>query len=213
MSVVNDLGVERVLEEQGLRQRKKTQTRAQIVEAAIAAFLQFGYEKTTLDQIADAAGVTKRTLLRYFPSKVHLVLGGQHEAMQAFKHAIANRCERSVVDIWEEHVAVNAAWIAEHGDAKVSRSIIASEPAINTAMLGIQAEYQNLIFECLVEEFPGDGDREILLAIVAAALVGGNYQVGSLYFERGDYKSLPSAERTVIQTIRSQLLDAISGTA
>ena len=198
------------MQESGLRQRKKAQTRGQIVEAAIAAFLQCGYEKTTLEQIAEAAGVTKRTLLRYFPSKMHLVLGGQYEAMQAFKHALETRGDRSVIDVWEEHVAVNAAWIAEHGDAKVSRSIVASEPAINTAMLGIQAEYQNIIFECLVEEFPGDADREILLSVIAAALVGGNYQVGSLYFERGDYKGLPNAERNVIETVRSQLLPAIS---
>lgn len=38
-------------------------------------FLERGYENTTVDQIAAAAGMSKRTFFRYFPSKDDLVIG------------------------------------------------------------------------------------------------------------------------------------------
>ncbi len=43
-----------------------------IVQAAKELFLEHGYSKITVDQIADRAGVTKRTLYSHFPSKLAL---------------------------------------------------------------------------------------------------------------------------------------------
>lgn len=198
----------RNMSEQGLRQRKKARTHAGIVEAATKAFLEFGYDNTTLEQVAEAAGVTKRTLLRYFPSKTHLVLGGQHEALEVFRSAAETREGRSILDIWEEHVAVNAQWIAEHGDAKVAQSIATSEPAIIPEMLAIQAEYQALIYAALLDELGSSNlEDQALCAVVAGALIGGNYQIGALFMERGGYAELPAATHKVIDLVRTRLLD------
>jgi TetR/AcrR family transcriptional regulator len=64
---------------------KKPRTRIQeknttaILEAALDVFSQAGFRGATLDQIADAAGLSKPNLLYYFPSKdaVHAALLGQ----------------------------------------------------------------------------------------------------------------------------------------
>jgi AcrR family transcriptional regulator len=58
----------------GLREDKAARTRALIVEVAIQTFIARGYDETTMEQIADAAGVGSSTLYRYFPSKDLLVL-------------------------------------------------------------------------------------------------------------------------------------------
>jgi len=58
----------------GLRERKKSRTRAQIRGHALRLFLDQGYEATTVQQIADAADVSLSTLFRYFPTKALLVL-------------------------------------------------------------------------------------------------------------------------------------------
>jgi AcrR family transcriptional regulator len=44
-------------------------TRTKIAEAALALFVRQGYTKTTVDQIAGAAGVGRRTVFRHFPTK------------------------------------------------------------------------------------------------------------------------------------------------
>lgn len=58
----------------GLRERKKRQTYARLSETAIALFLEKGFEKVSVAEIAAAAEVSKPTLFRYFPAKEDLVL-------------------------------------------------------------------------------------------------------------------------------------------
>lgn len=48
---------------------ERTERRAQILDAALAVFLEFGFGNTTIDQLAVAARVTKRTIYSYFGDK------------------------------------------------------------------------------------------------------------------------------------------------
>jgi AcrR family transcriptional regulator len=60
--------------EPGLRERKKQRTREAISEAAIALFLEHGFNQVSVAQVAEAAEVSKRTLFAYFPAKEELVV-------------------------------------------------------------------------------------------------------------------------------------------
>ncbi|MFD9881927.1 TetR family transcriptional regulator [Streptomyces alboflavus] len=58
----------------GLRQLKKRRTYEAVSEAAIALFLERGFEKVSVAEVAAAAEISKPTLFRYFPAKEDLVL-------------------------------------------------------------------------------------------------------------------------------------------
>ncbi|MGY0024944.1 TetR/AcrR family transcriptional regulator [Streptomyces sp. cg35] len=58
----------------GLRERKKQRTRQTLSETAIRLFLEKGYDKVSVAEVAAAAEVSKPTLFRYFPAKEDLVL-------------------------------------------------------------------------------------------------------------------------------------------
>ncbi|MFF1376417.1 TetR/AcrR family transcriptional regulator [Streptomyces sp. NPDC058308] len=58
----------------GLRARKKQRRYEAISETAIALFLEKGFEKVSVAEVAEAAEVSKPTLFRYFASKEDLVL-------------------------------------------------------------------------------------------------------------------------------------------
>ncbi|MEU4798609.1 TetR/AcrR family transcriptional regulator [Streptomyces sp. NPDC023327] len=58
----------------GLRTRKKRQRHRTISDTAIALFLEKGFEKVSVAEVAAAAEVSKPTLFRYFASKEDLVL-------------------------------------------------------------------------------------------------------------------------------------------
>ncbi|WP_158889365.1 TetR/AcrR family transcriptional regulator [Amycolatopsis anabasis] len=60
--------------EQGLRERKKQRTHRAISDAAIRLFLESGFDKVSVAEIAAAAEVSKPTLFKYFPTKEDLVL-------------------------------------------------------------------------------------------------------------------------------------------
>lgn len=58
----------------GLRQLKKRQMYEAVSDAAIALFLERGFEKVSVAEVAAAAVISKPTLFRYFPAKEDLVL-------------------------------------------------------------------------------------------------------------------------------------------
>jgi AcrR family transcriptional regulator len=56
------------------RRRRKAERPGEILQAAFVEFSRNGYATTTLDQIAERAGVTKGTIYVYFENKEHLFI-------------------------------------------------------------------------------------------------------------------------------------------
>ena len=75
----------------GLRERKRQQTRERLIEAAMALFLDRGFEATTLDDIAAAADISRRSFFHYFASKEDVVFAWHEETMVALVAAVAAR--------------------------------------------------------------------------------------------------------------------------
>src|SRR4051794_28605337 len=55
--------------EPGLRERKKARTRELIAETARDLFVEHGFERVTVSEIARAADVSQKTVFNYFPTK------------------------------------------------------------------------------------------------------------------------------------------------
>ncbi|TFE53144.1 TetR family transcriptional regulator [Streptomyces sp. ICN441] len=64
-----------------LRERKKARTRQAIQEHALRLFLAQGYDGTTVDQIARAAGVSSMTFFRHFPTKESVVESDDYDPL------------------------------------------------------------------------------------------------------------------------------------
>ena len=58
-----------------IRAKRKTETRAMLIEAGLRLFAERGIELATLDDVAQAAGFTKGAIYRQFPSKGAFLLG------------------------------------------------------------------------------------------------------------------------------------------
>lgn len=59
---------------EGLRERKKRQTRQDISDTATGLFLERGFDAVTIAEIAEAADVSVNTVYNYFPAKEDLFL-------------------------------------------------------------------------------------------------------------------------------------------
>lgn len=75
----------------GLRERKREQTRERLTKVAMELFLARGFEATTLDDIAAAAEISRRSFFHYFASKEDVVLAWQDGSTDALVAAIAAR--------------------------------------------------------------------------------------------------------------------------
>jgi AcrR family transcriptional regulator len=76
---------------EGLRARKKRQTRAAIAAAAMDLFQSRGFDAVTIAEIAAAADVSRKTVFNYFPAKEDLVFEAGHERRAALVQAIRER--------------------------------------------------------------------------------------------------------------------------
>lgn len=98
--------------------RKSTETRQQIIDAAYTLFYQSGFMRTGVDAIADAAGITKRTLYQHFGSKDELigaVLEHQHqmalERIRQWAASITGKPDQMVRTLFDKL----ARWAEEKG--------------------------------------------------------------------------------------------------
>jgi AcrR family transcriptional regulator len=69
----------------GLRERKRQETFQRIAETALRLFVENGYEATTLEAIAAASGISRRTFFYYFESKEEIL---QHYQGSGFRDAL-----------------------------------------------------------------------------------------------------------------------------
>ncbi|MFB7493316.1 TetR/AcrR family transcriptional regulator [Streptomyces sp. NPDC056161] len=84
----------------------------EILETALRLFTEQGYDETSIAQIAREAGVSQRTLFRYFGTKEDLLGGGQDRFGQVLTDTISEL--PAEVDVWEALRAGVAAVLALH---------------------------------------------------------------------------------------------------
>ncbi|MEU8279085.1 TetR/AcrR family transcriptional regulator [Microbispora bryophytorum] len=77
----------------GLRERKKRQTRSLISDVASGLFMQRGFDNVTVAEVAEAAGVSTKTVFNYFPRKEDLFLDRYPEAVELVTQAVRERAE------------------------------------------------------------------------------------------------------------------------
>lgn len=65
--------------------RRPSTTRGQISDIAIELFARNGFDSTSVDDIADAAGIARRTFFRYFASKNAVPWGDFDEQLTALR--------------------------------------------------------------------------------------------------------------------------------
>lgn len=93
--------------------RSSERTRQRILDAAYALFRRRGYSRVSMDEIAAAASVTKRTLYYHYESKDQLlaaVLEAQHELALAAFRTFGDRLSGAPEAIIEELFRQLAAW-------------------------------------------------------------------------------------------------------
>ncbi|RXT28168.1 TetR family transcriptional regulator [Rhizobium leguminosarum] len=156
----------------GRRERKRRQTRERIEQAAMSLFLQRGFEATTIEDITEAADVSKRSFFDYFPSKEEVVFAWQDAFADRLMAAIAARPadESSVTAVEAAITATVIAAVDEPGLAL--GDFIHRTPALKARDQLKYAKLEQKLAEALLLRKGGDPLERPRMRVLAATVIG-----------------------------------------
>lgn len=157
-------------------------TRERLTDAAFDLFAERGYEQTTVDDIAERAGVGRTTFFRQFHSKEEVIFP-DHEAMLG---AIAARLAAStdqtaLVAVTEAVRLVLLRYLEEGEPARRRYALTSSVPALRDREIASGSRYQRLfrdfLADWLARQAPGDPLVELRAEVMASAVVAAHNHV------------------------------------
>src|SRR3984957_19031586 len=79
----------------GLRERKKRLMRQQLSDTATRMFLERGFDAVKVTEIAEACGVSEKTVFNYFPTKESLILDRLEGTVTSLRAGLADKAAPS----------------------------------------------------------------------------------------------------------------------
>lgn len=157
----------------GLREQNARERREALVEAAYALFDEKGYAHTTMDEIAERAGLSRRTAFRYFATKEELVFPARVERLTMLRAELAPRPgERGFETVRRACLALAKDFEADRERQLAQWRILGREPALLGRDLELDRESEAAI-EAAFAAGERDTPRARRRAKVRAAAVTG----------------------------------------
>jgi AcrR family transcriptional regulator len=157
----------------GLRETKKLQTRQEIAEKAMGLFARRGFDHVTVAEVAEAAGVSEKTVFNYFPTKEDLFWDEVPEREAAIVEAVRNRKSGESIAAALERLQVQGSERLCNPRFAIFARIIEDSHALQAKELEIMARYTDALAGAIAEEL---GVDELDARVAANVLVSVQWQ-------------------------------------
>jgi AcrR family transcriptional regulator len=128
-----------------LQDRKRRLAREHIEAAALKLFSERGYDETTIDDIAEAAGISARTFFRYFPSKEDVVFADHEDELRRFAEALRAQPARAAL-LTRVQNALKATQLIEPSPAlQVRQQLSATIPSVRDRTWRLHLDYRQVV--------------------------------------------------------------------
>jgi AcrR family transcriptional regulator len=188
----------------GLRERKRQQTRERLTRVAMALFRDHGFEATTLDDIAAAADISRRSFFHYFESKEDVVFAWHEESTAALIAAVAARpASESMLTAAENAISAMIRQL-EPGEAIAIARLKRDNPALQARD---QVKYEKLeraLAEALAKR-AGHKTEKLQARLVAMIATGAMRIGGELWAAEGAREKPEALAKRIFAAIRTIL--------
>lgn len=151
---------------------------AAIVDAAFRLFAENGYDETSVDDIATAAGVSRSSFFRLFGSKEMVIFPDHDAILAAVEERLAASTEKSAILAVSDAVRVVLFhYIAEGPHARRRYRLTSTVPALRERELISGARYQQLFRQYISAWGDGSEESERRAELMAAAVVASHNHV------------------------------------
>ncbi|ADD43944.1 TetR/AcrR family transcriptional regulator [Stackebrandtia nassauensis] len=163
-------------DELSLRERKKAQTRRDLIYTAIELVSAKGYDNVTVAEIAEAAQVSKMTVFNYFGSKDDLLMAAPERHVDDPTEAVRDRASgQTPVDAVREYFLAAlleqdpATGLSDNDTVRKLQRIASEVPSLRMRWASYVAEAQRRLAEYLATE---DECDDLTADLVAAQIEG-----------------------------------------
>ena len=200
------------------KEREKMARKEAILDAAREAFFGYGFQATTMDQIAEAAELSKGSLYLYFPTKEELYVSLHIEGLELLRERFQEAVEG--VEDWETRIRnIGKAYYAFYREEKNYSQILFllqhGEIAPKVSDEVTQTCF-DLGLECLgilcraIEDGMAQGEIEGKDAMELAIVLWGSLNGVILLHEEEEHKKIiHTTMDSMIQTTISLLIDGL----
>uniref|UniRef100_UPI003F497F95 TetR/AcrR family transcriptional regulator n=1 Tax=Nonomuraea bangladeshensis TaxID=404385 RepID=UPI003F497F95 len=137
----------------GRRERKKAATRAAILDAATALFLERGFDGVSVREIADKADVSPKTVFTHFPQKEALVFSDEDERHERLVAAVSARAPGTTIsDALKAHYLSEIAAMRS-GPQRQILTLMEETPALLDYAEKMWFRHEGALVAAITEEF------------------------------------------------------------
>lgn len=189
------------------RERKKQQTREQMLRSAKHLFREKGYEHTSIEDITERADVSKSTLFKHFPNKESLLIGLADEEVNDVLSLMETK-EYIVLDVLSKIQRILMRLIEDSIPYLRLTGQILFTTMINKNNIGSPFKTLRDEIEKLVKKGQEQGiiKEDLESGIIAMTILGSYYGVLFKWFEdggeAGGTEEMMKAIKIVIESIR-----------
>jgi AcrR family transcriptional regulator len=157
---------------EGRREQKRHETLQRIAETGLKLFIAHGYEGTTLEAIAEAAGISRRTFFYYFKSKEQVLLAGHGAGfVDALRLAMLEESrDQEPIDA-VRHCLLKLVSRYETRESIIVDRLLRSTEELRVRKQAIFVEMEETLFAALCELWP-QPDRRAALRMLAMVSMG-----------------------------------------
>jgi AcrR family transcriptional regulator len=199
----------------GLRERKKEETRRELMRQALRLFAEQGYEATTVEEIATAADVSPRTFFRYYPRKADVLFGDVDDRRAAIAGALAADSDVPLLQRIRGAVLAMAGAFGEEPELYANRArLVFSDDALHAEAYLRMTRVEALLRAAFARELGTDPEGDVRPRIAAAAVTAAVRSTAMTWAGRdgrGDPRELVQESFAVIEAGLSDLLDGAGG--
>ncbi|GAA2610251.1 TetR family transcriptional regulator [Dactylosporangium fulvum] len=153
-----------------LVERKRQLVRDELTEAALKLLAFQGFEETTIDQMAAAAGVSRRTFFRYFQSKEDVIIEFLSDLGRKLSDALAARPESEPPELAVQNalrVFTDTFWDHPEKSRRLAEVTICT-PSLLARYLERQAGWKATLTAELARRMHVDPSSDVRPAIIVA---------------------------------------------
>lgn len=160
--------------------------REKLVDAAFDLFEERGFEQTTVDDVAQRAGLGRSTFFRHFRTKEDVVLA-DHERMLGDVEALLHPGAGTTVDRYDllalaQRVVAAARSVLDHYVTEGERArrryrLSATVPAIRSREAASMRAYERAFLAAVDEAFGGGADPTLEAELTATAVITATHHV------------------------------------